>query len=106
MTSAASGKNYSLTGSREKELESLVGQKVEIVGTLDNAKGNSPGATTGYGSGSTATGTTTGAAGTTGAAAGTTGAAAGTTASASGANDLATLNIVSFRAVGGSCTPQ
>jgi hypothetical protein len=113
------GTAYSLTGNREKELETLVGQKVEIVGTLENANRGSAGtgASTGYGTGSTTTGAGTTSSGTTATgttAAGTTGSTASGTGTMSGSasasagrmGDLQTINVVSFRAVGGSCTPQ
>jgi hypothetical protein len=113
----ASGKAYALTGDREKDLEQYVGQKVEIVGTLDasapgasataGANTGSTGATTSgtgtasTGTTSTGTGTGTTAGATTGATTGSSGATAGISASAGQRfSDLQQISIVSFKAIG------
>jgi hypothetical protein len=113
---ASGGKAYALTGNREKELEQYVGQRVEIVGTLERGGARSGGYGAGAGTGTgTAAGTGTGTAAGTATAPGTTpGTATGTTAGtgtmsgSAGASqrfsELQQINIVSFRAVGGSCT--
>lgn len=97
MAMASGGTAYSLTGDRERELEKFVGQRVEIIGRLDQG-----GAGSGYGaSGTTASGTATGstATGTSGTATGS--ASAG--ASASAGDKLKEVDVVSFRAIGGTC---
>ncbi|MGH9370382.1 MAG: hypothetical protein ACRD15_02490 [Vicinamibacterales bacterium] len=73
-TLSSGGIAYSLTGDRESELEKHVGQRLEIVGTLDDA------------SDATATGPVSGSA-------------------SQRVGDLKALTIVSFRAIGGTCTP-
>lgn len=102
MTMMSGGKAYALTGDRERELEKYVGQRVEIVGTLEGGTGAMAGTGT-TGTGTTATGTATGtAAGTTATGTGTmTGTGAGQKVS-----DLQQVNIVSFKAVPGSCPPM
>jgi hypothetical protein len=115
------GKAYALTGNREKDLEQYVGQRVEIVGTLERgAAGTGTATGTGTTAGTarttgtgTATGTTAGTGTTTGTTAGTstgtTASGTGTTSGSTGAtqrfSDLQQIDVVSFRAVGGSC-PQ
>jgi hypothetical protein len=120
---SGAGKAYALSGSREKDLEQYVGQRVEIVGNLERGAGASTGAT-GTTPGTTASGTTSGtgtastgtAGATTSGTAGatTSGTTSGTTASGTGTSgsagmqrfgDLQTIDIVSFKPVGGSCQP-
>ena len=104
---SSGGTAYALTGNKEKELEKFVGQRVEITGTLESKGGRSSGSSGGaYGTGSAGTGTST--SGTaTGTTSGTTG---GTMSGSAGASQpfssLQEVNVVSFRAVGGSCSPQ
>lgn len=101
--STTSGTAYALTGNREKELEQYVGQRVEIVGTIERGAARSG---SGYGGARAATGTTpSGTA--SGTSTGTTASGAGTVSGSAGAarfGDLQQINIVSFRAVGGSCS--
>lgn len=98
------GKAYALTGNREKELEQHVGQRVEIVGTLERGATAAAGTPSGTGtaSGTTAPGTAAGAS------TGTTASGAGTMSGSAGASqrfsELQEITVVSFRAVGGSCT--
>ena len=98
-----SGKAYALTGNREKDLEPHVGQRVEIVGTLERSgSGTTSGAATAPGAGTTAAGTASGTA------AGTTTSGTATASGSAGASprfgDLQQINVVSFKAVGGSCS--
>jgi hypothetical protein len=104
--------NYSLAGDRENELEKYVGQRVEIVGTVDGASAAATAGASSPGSSSS-----TGAAGSAGA-----GSDAarppvtrpeGSTSSGADANrggapaasgHAQRLNIVSFRPVGGECS--
>ena len=130
MSVSAGGTAYALTGDREKDLEQYVGQRVEIVGRVEggsNRGGYSAGASGSgtAGSGTSATGTASGTtSGTTGSATGTTSTGAETTTGTSatgsrtgsgsasagsqgqGFGNLQQLNVVSFRAVGGSCSAQ
>jgi hypothetical protein len=105
---AAKGKDYRLTGSRESELEKHVGQRVEISGWLQDhggmgAAGRGTMGAGATGTASTGSGTTaTGTASTGAATSGTTGAGA-TGDPAQSFEDLPEIEIVSFRAVGGSC---
>lgn len=131
MSVTSGGTAYALTGDREKDLEQYVGQRVEIVGRIEggsNRGGYSAGGSA-SGTGTTASGTASGttasgtpasgttASGTTASGTTATGTTSGTTASPTGATpsagsqaqsvgSLQQLNIVSFRAVGGSCSAQ
>ena len=84
-TMSSGGVAYSLTGDRESELEKHVGQRVEIVGTLEGGSADAAASGTAA-SGTAATGTVSGSA-------------------SQRVGDLKTVKIVSFRAVGGACTP-
>jgi hypothetical protein len=88
LTMSHAGKAYALTGSREKDLEQHVGQRVEIVGKIEGSA--QPGAS--GTAGSTSSGTT---------------GASGTIAESAGqrVGDLQRVDIVSFRMIG-SCSPQ
>jgi hypothetical protein len=79
-TMSSGGVAYSLTGNRESELEKHVGQRVEIVGTLEDSDDDDAPA-----SGAAASGTVSGSA-------------------SQRVGDLKTVKIVSFRALG-ACTP-
>jgi hypothetical protein len=114
---SAKGNAYSLTGDREKELDKYVGQRVEIVGTLENSgKASMPGnastptggSTTGTAGTSTTTGTTSSTSSTSIGSTTSSGTYGSTTGSAatSGFGDLPRVNITSFRPAGGSCSPQ
>jgi len=94
------GKAYALTGNREKELEQYVGQRVEIVGTIERSGAGATGTTAGAGA-TPATGTAPGTS------TGTTASGTGTVSGSAGSprfGDLQQINIVSFKAVGGSCS--
>jgi len=130
MSMTSGGVAYALTGDREKDLEQYVGQRVEIVGRVEggaNRSGSATGggmsgsgtATSGSGTSTTGTGTsatsgtssapTSGGTTTTGAETTTGASATGSrTGSASGQSfgNLQQVNIVSFRAIGGSCSAQ
>lgn len=82
ITMSSGGIAYSLTGDRESELEKHVGQRVEIVGTVEGGSDTA----------ATATATATPSA---------TGTVSGSASQRVG--DLKALTIVSFRAVGGTC---
>jgi hypothetical protein len=75
-TISSGGIAYSLTGDRESELEKHAGQRVEIVGTLEGGSADTAAATETVSGGASQR-----------------------------VGDLKALTIVSFRAVGGACTP-
>jgi len=103
--SSSIGSAYQLTGNREKELEKFVGQRVEIVGSVENAGRTRTGASgTGAYSGTSPTGTAgTGTTSSTGAE--TTGTTSGTARTGASFSDLPKIDVVSFRMVEGSCPP-
>jgi len=83
-SSMGGGKAYALTGNREKDLEQYVGQRVEIVGTLERSgAGTTSGAATPPGAGTTAS---------------------GTAGASQRFGDLQQINVVSFKSVSGSCS--
>jgi hypothetical protein len=121
MTAMSGGTAYALTGNRERELESHVGQRVEIVGRIEGGGRMAGGSTSATGSaGTTATTGSTPATGTSGQT--TSGTATGTTSGGTttgsaqagvtgetrgaGFDALQQINITSFRVVGGTCPAQ
>jgi hypothetical protein len=105
MTTSA-GATYELTGARESELKTYVGQRVEITGRLEDSRSSSAMGTAASPSGTSTPDSAAKPGSTSGA--GTPGSMAGATPSqsATAASNTPRLTIESFRALGGSCSSQ